>query len=137
MAIMENARLVEIYIERARERGIAGSIYRGRVSRVLPGMQAAFVDVGLPKATHAAIRGGNAADNARIIRAVLAGERGPARDIVVLNAGAALFIAGRAGSVGEGMAQAAGAIDRGDAARALDRLAALSMAGESTAGAGA
>jgi ribonuclease G len=50
VAIMENARLVEIGIERARERGIAGSIYKGRVSRVLPGMQAAFLDVGLPKA---------------------------------------------------------------------------------------
>ncbi len=50
VAIMENARLLEIYIERVRERGIAGSIYKGRVTRVLPGMQAAFVDVGLPKA---------------------------------------------------------------------------------------
>jgi ribonuclease G len=50
VAIMENARLVEIGIERSRERGIAGSIYKGRVTRVLPGMQAAFVDIGLPKA---------------------------------------------------------------------------------------
>jgi ribonuclease G len=50
VALMENARLVEIGIERSRERGIAGSIYKGRVSRVLPGMQAAFIDVGLPKA---------------------------------------------------------------------------------------
>jgi len=47
---MDNARLTEIFIERAREKGIVGSIYKGRVSRVLPGMQAAFVDVGLPKA---------------------------------------------------------------------------------------
>jgi anthranilate phosphoribosyltransferase len=94
-------------------------------------------DVGLPKATQAAIRGGSAADNARMIRSVLAGERGPARDIVVLNAGAALFVAERAGSVIDGMAQAAGAIDRGDAARALERMAALSVAGESPAGAGA
>jgi anthranilate phosphoribosyltransferase len=94
-------------------------------------------DVGLPKATQTAIRGGTAADNAQIVRAVLAGERGAARDIVVLNAGAALFIAGRAASVVDGIVQAAGAIDRGDAARALDRMAALSMAGESPAGAGA
>ncbi len=50
VATMENARLVEIQIERSRERGIAGSIYKGRVMRVLPGMQAAFVDVGLAKA---------------------------------------------------------------------------------------
>ena len=50
VATMENARLLEIRIERLRERGIAGSIYKGRVNRVLPGMQAAFVDIGLPKA---------------------------------------------------------------------------------------
>jgi ribonuclease G len=50
VAVMENARLIEIGIERARERGIAGSIYKARVTRVLPGMQAAFLDVGLPKA---------------------------------------------------------------------------------------
>ncbi len=47
---MENARILQVQIERARERGIAGSIYKGRVTRVLPGMQAAFVDIGLPKA---------------------------------------------------------------------------------------
>jgi ribonuclease G len=50
VALMENARLAEIFIERTREKGIAGSIYKGRVSRVLPGMQAAFVDIGLLKA---------------------------------------------------------------------------------------
>jgi ribonuclease G len=50
VAVMENARLAEIFIERTREKGIAGSIYKGRVSRVLPGMQAAFVDIGLLKA---------------------------------------------------------------------------------------
>jgi ribonuclease G len=50
VATMESARLVEIQIERARERGIAGSVYKGRVTRVLPGMQAAFVDIGLSKA---------------------------------------------------------------------------------------
>src|SRR5262245_41447457 len=47
---MENARLLEIQIERARERSMAGSICKGRVVRVLPGMQAAFVDIGLDKA---------------------------------------------------------------------------------------
>ncbi len=50
MATMENARLLEIQIERARERGMAGTICKGRVMRVLPGMQAAFVDIGLMKA---------------------------------------------------------------------------------------
>jgi len=50
VAVMENARLIEIFIERARDKGLAGSIYKGRVNRVLPGMQAAFVDIGLTKA---------------------------------------------------------------------------------------
>jgi ribonuclease G len=50
VATMENARLIEIQVERVRERGIAGSICKGRVLRVLPGMQAAFVDIGLAKA---------------------------------------------------------------------------------------
>jgi anthranilate phosphoribosyltransferase len=94
-------------------------------------------DVGLPKVPQAAIRGGSAADNAGLIRAVLAGERGPARDIVVLNAGAALLIAGKAASLADGMALAADSIDRGAAARALEQMAALSMADESPAGAAA
>ncbi len=50
MAVMDHARLKEIFIERTRERGVAGSIYKGCVTRVLPGMQAAFVDIGLEKA---------------------------------------------------------------------------------------
>ena len=80
-------------------------------------------DVGLPKATQAAIRGGTAADNARIIRSVLAGERGPARDIVVLNAGAALFIAGRGRRrCGTAWRAPPTAIDRGAAAETLQRM---------------
>ncbi len=50
VATMENARLLEIQIERVRERSMAGSICKGRALRVLPGMQAAFVDIGLDKA---------------------------------------------------------------------------------------
>ena len=50
VALLENDRLVEIHIERAQQRNIAGNIYLGRVNRVLPGMQAAFVDIGLGKA---------------------------------------------------------------------------------------
>lgn len=50
VALLERGALVELYIERSSERGIAGSIYKGRVVRVLPGMQAAFVDIGLEKA---------------------------------------------------------------------------------------
>ena len=58
---------------------------------------------------------------------VLGGERGPARDVVVLNAGAALVAAGTAVAVADGMAQAEAAIDDGRAAAALDRLVAASQ----------
>jgi len=50
VALLEDTTLVELHIERGRERGIAGNIYKGKVVRVLPGMQAAFVDIGLEKA---------------------------------------------------------------------------------------
>ncbi len=50
MALLEDTTLVELHIERHGEHGIAGNIYRGKVVRVLPGMQAAFVEIGLEKA---------------------------------------------------------------------------------------
>ncbi|MGQ9695595.1 MAG: Rne/Rng family ribonuclease [Thermodesulfobacteriota bacterium] len=50
VALLENGVLVELYIERNSDQGITGNIYKGRVVRVLPGMQAAFVDIGLEKA---------------------------------------------------------------------------------------
>ena len=79
-------------------------------------------DFGLPKARPEALRGGDAARNAEIIIAVLGGEKGPARDVVLLNAGAALFVAGRAASVGDGIAEAAAAIDSGAARATLERM---------------
>ncbi|MEZ5543015.1 MAG: ribonuclease G [Pseudomonadota bacterium] len=50
VALVENGVLQEIFIERARRRGLVGNIYKGKVCRVLPGMQAAFVDIGLERA---------------------------------------------------------------------------------------
>ncbi len=50
IARIENGQPEEVYIERARERGLKGNIYKGRVQRVLPGIQAAFVDIGLDRA---------------------------------------------------------------------------------------
>jgi len=50
VALLEDTTLVELHVERGGERGIAGNIYKGKVVRVLPGMQAAFVDIGLEKA---------------------------------------------------------------------------------------
>jgi ribonuclease G len=49
VALLENGLVTEIYIDRKKDRGIAGNVYKGRVMKVLPGMQAAFIDVGLEK----------------------------------------------------------------------------------------
>src|SRR6202034_2888060 len=49
LAILEDEQLTEVYYERENEYTLAGSIYKGRVTRVLPGMQSAFVDVGLER----------------------------------------------------------------------------------------
>jgi ribonuclease G len=49
VAILEDDQVVEIFIERERQRGVVGNIYKGRVSKVLPGMQSSFVDVGLER----------------------------------------------------------------------------------------
>ncbi|MBO2998074.1 ribonuclease E/G, partial [Aeromonas dhakensis] len=56
VAVVENGVLQEVHVERTQRRGIVGNIYKGRVVRVLPGMQAAFVDIGLERAAfiHAA-----------------------------------------------------------------------------------
>ncbi len=80
-------------------------------------------DFGLAKSSLDTLRGGDAVQNAQRIREILDGATGPTRNIVLLNAGAALFIAGRAASVGAGIADAAGAIDSGTAKAVLSRLA--------------
>src|SRR5512139_115073 len=49
VAILEDGQLVEVYFQRANEYSLAGSIHKGRVTRVLPGMQSAFVDLGLER----------------------------------------------------------------------------------------
>src|SRR5215475_8319998 len=51
VAVLEDDQLVEIYFQRANEYSLAGSIHKGRVTRVLPGMQSAFVDLGLERDT--------------------------------------------------------------------------------------
>ncbi|HLM48211.1 MAG TPA: ribonuclease G, partial [Myxococcaceae bacterium] len=50
VALVEGGHIAEFYLERKKDKGIVGNIYKGRVVRVLPGMQAAFVDIGLEKA---------------------------------------------------------------------------------------
>ncbi|MCL4767703.1 MAG: anthranilate phosphoribosyltransferase [Hyphomicrobiaceae bacterium] len=83
-------------------------------------------DAGLPPAKLSDLKGGDAAYNAAAIRKVLAGEPGPFRDIVLLNAAAALIVGGKAGTLTEGVALAARSIDTGAAQRALERLVAIS-----------
>ena len=79
-------------------------------------------DAGLARVTLADLKGGDAAHNAAAIRAVLAGAQGPFRDIVLLNAAAALVVAGIAKDLGDGIGRAARSIDTGAAATALSRL---------------
>ena len=76
--------------------------------------------VGLERADHAAVRGGTPDQNAETARAVLGGESGPRRTLVVLNAGAALFVADRVSSFEEGVRLAEQTIDSGAALRALE-----------------
>jgi anthranilate phosphoribosyltransferase len=83
-------------------------------------------DFGLTKAAPVELRGGDAADNAAIIRDVLAGSPGARRDVVLLNAGVALFVAGRVDTIREGIAAAAAAVDSGAARQRLGKMAASS-----------
>jgi anthranilate phosphoribosyltransferase len=83
-------------------------------------------DVGLPTSTFDAVAGGTPEQNAAATRAILAGEDGPRRDLALLNAGAAIYAAGRAASLQEGVAAAAAAIDSGAAANTLERYVRLS-----------
>jgi anthranilate phosphoribosyltransferase len=84
-------------------------------------------DFGLRKVPLESLAGADAAANARLVRQVLAGEHGARRDAVVLNAGAALFVAGRVASVREGIEAATAAIDSGRAAATLERLVEVSQ----------
>jgi anthranilate phosphoribosyltransferase len=76
---------------------------------------------GLTRAKPEDLMGGDAEGAADIARSILEGEKGPRRDVVLLNAGCALEVAGFAATLQEGMATAARAIDEGDALKTLDR----------------
>jgi len=87
-----------------------------RSSRVRP------EDFGLPRATIRDLRGGDRGENAQIIRLVLGGEPGPRRDIVLMNAAAALVAGGKARDLKEGVGMASQSIDSGAAASKLAAL---------------
>lgn len=79
-------------------------------------------DVDLPTATMESLKGGDAPENAAAIRAVLDGDRVPFRDIVLLNAGAALYVSDKAANLKEGVQMAARSLDEGRAKAALLKL---------------
>jgi anthranilate phosphoribosyltransferase len=85
-------------------------------------------DFGIAKSETAALKGGDAGENAAIIRGVLAGAGGPRRDVVLLNAGVALFVAGRVDTIKDGIAVAAAAIDSGAALQRLQQMVERSRA---------
>jgi len=82
--------------------------------------------VGIARGTLADIAGGDAGENAMLVRAVLAGEGGPKRDVVLMNAAAALLAAGAVSDLVEGVAKARESIDSGRAANVLESLIAVS-----------
>ena len=84
-------------------------------------------DVGLPRSTFEAVAGGTPQHNAEVTRRIFAGEDGPARDLAALNAGAAIYVAGRVDSLEGGVREAERALDSGAAAEALDTLVALTQ----------
>jgi anthranilate phosphoribosyltransferase len=85
-------------------------------------------ELGIGRASLEDLRGGDAGESARLARAVLDGEPGPRRDVVVLNAGAALEVAGVADDLAEGIRIAAASIDDGKALATLERWIAVSNA---------
>ncbi|MGH7334335.1 MAG: anthranilate phosphoribosyltransferase [Candidatus Rokuibacteriota bacterium] len=101
-----------------------------RLSEVREGVVRTFSvkpeDFGLPRANIADLRGGDREQNAQIIKGILAGEDGPKRDVVLMNATAALMAGGKVRDLKEGVALAAHSIDSGAAQAALERLIILS-----------
>src|SRR5262249_49723327 len=85
-------------------------------------------DVGLSRAKSETLRGGDAEQNAKALMGVLKGERGPFRDVAMLNAAAALVVAGKAKDLKDGVKLAQKSIDSGEAEGCLERLIVISGA---------
>jgi anthranilate phosphoribosyltransferase len=104
-----------------------------RVSRLQNGRVTTYaldpLDLGLARATLSELRGGDADENAAITHAILSGEPGPRRDVVLLNSAAALTAGGLAAGLREGLALAAQSIDSGAARAKLDALIAFTNNG--------
>jgi anthranilate phosphoribosyltransferase len=87
-------------------------------------------DFGLNRCTKEDLKGGNPEENAEITRRILAGEKGPKRDAVLMNAGASLYIGGKADSFADGIKLAAKIIDSGKATETLEKLIEVSNRAE-------
>ncbi|HOV68467.1 MAG TPA: anthranilate phosphoribosyltransferase, partial [Methanoregulaceae archaeon] len=79
-------------------------------------------ELGLSRGPAVALRGGGPVENARIVLGVLQGTEGPARDVVLLNAAAAILLGGRARDLSGGFSAAERAVERGAALERLERL---------------
>ncbi len=88
-------------------------------------------DLGIPRANPADLAGGDAAFNAELIRSILAGRSGPVRDIVLVNAAAALYVAKQVNTIAEGIERAKCVIDNGKAAEKLEELCEFTRAARS------
>ena len=143
---VSDARMLPLMAEVLARRGVRAKLFRGQdgideltttgisiVYDVREGeMRETHLDaeaLGLARASLDDLRGGDPREAADIARSILAGERGPRRDVVLLNAGAALEVAGAAATLHEGVRIAAASIDEGSAAAALDRWVGVSHDG--------
>jgi anthranilate phosphoribosyltransferase len=141
---VSDARMLPLVAEVLARRGVRAMVFRGadgldELTTTGPSvvyetgdgvreLQLDPADLGFGRATADDLAGGDADRNVSIARAILDGERGARRDVVVFNAAAALVVAGRAGSLQEGVPLAGDAIDSGAAQRTLERWVAVSQA---------
>ena len=141
---VSDPRMLPLVAEVLARRGTRATVFRGgdgldeltttgpstavRIDQGIEELTVDPVELGIPRAAPDDLVGGDAEASARIARSVLAGDPGPARDIVVLNAGAALDVAGLAPDLRGGLDLAAASIDEGKAAGALERWIAVSNA---------
>jgi anthranilate phosphoribosyltransferase len=148
---VSDPRMVPLMAEVLARRGVRATLFRGSdgldeltttgpstVYEVAEGevRESAFApaDVGLPTASADDLHGGDVGDAVAIARTVLDGAPGPRRDVVLVNAAAALSVAGAAGSLAEGIELAARSIDSGDAAATLERWVVASRRDDGPAG---
>lgn len=131
-ALLGTDRTLVVHGDRVDELPLDGS---GQIHDVIGGGILSFtVDIdglGLGRAPTSALAGGTAAENATILESIFAGETGPRRDVVVLNAGAALVASGTVAGLGEGVDAARAALDAGKPSDLLSRLRAEKLAAAS------